>query len=169
MNLQPALDRFGLPKVEQSCVDDDPSCDLKPGQRGVCSFHVAVCLNNSDPNLPLCQPAGIGSVTVRSPQPLGVRDTTLRTALTQDLSDLQGALSHLLDPLNAGAGYANAPPLTTTQQGFCSAPFSVDVPVTVRLTRSTRHSVSLLTRSINGSGRVALSRLKLTCKSLPAL
>jgi len=168
---QPALDRYGLPKVEQTCVDGDASCDFKPSEPGVCSFQVAVCLNESDPHLPACVPSGISSVTVRLPRPTTSRNAVLQTALTQDLGALQGALVHLLDPTNQEAGYVNAPPLTLPQENFCSAPFIVDVPVNVSSSRSNRRTVTLLTRSINGATtpRVALSRLKLTCKSLPAL
>ena len=142
----------------------------KPARPGLCEFRVIVCLNNSDPNLPLCVPNGISSIEVRSPRPESARAAALRNILAADKAALQTALQHLADPQNPAAGYTNGPPLAATQQGFCSAPFAIAVPVTVFATRGSRQSVTLKTRSTNNrlpAPLVNLSKLKLTCSSHP--
>lgn len=164
------LDRYGLPKREQICVDGDASCDFKSAEPGICEFQVVVCLNNHDPGLPACIPSGITSVNVLAPHPERARNGSLRAILATDLATLQAALLHLLDPSNPTAGYVNAPPLAASQQDFCSAPFAIDVPVDVRLTGTSRRSVALLTRSTDNrlpAPRRNLSNLKLTCISRP--
>ena len=46
------------------CIDNDPACDEDPTP-GVCGFHVGVCLNVSDPDLPACGPGRSGGVRGR--------------------------------------------------------------------------------------------------------
>jgi hypothetical protein len=145
-------DRFGLPKQEQICRDGDPSCDFKPSVSGVCEFQVAVCLNNHDPALPACIPNGITSVVVLAPRPELARVSSLRDILADDLAAVQNATQHLLDPRNVAAGFVNAPPLDAAQQHFCSAPFAIQVPVDVSMTRRTRRSVSIVARSTDETG-----------------
>jgi cysteine-rich repeat protein len=69
-----ALDRKGRPSRKQSCTDGDPTCDHDGTVNNECTFHVWVCSNNSDADLPLCQagggPYGVGLVAfahVRTP------------------------------------------------------------------------------------------------------
>ena len=110
------------------------------------------------------------SVLVLSPQPARARAPELRAVLAADLAAVQNAVQHLLDPNNPFAGYTHAPPLNAAQQGFCSGPFLIDVPVAVSGTRRSRRSVRLATRSADDSfpaARVQLSRLQLTCASQP--
>ena len=155
--------------ARQLCADGDPSCDFQPSTSGVCEFQVQVCLNNLDTHLPACIPGGLDSVTIQSPNPARTRNLALRAALAQDLAALQNALAHLLDPANPEAGYVNAPPLSAAQQNFCSAPFSIAVPVNVRPGRTSKRSVRLTTRSTSNSlvPRTHRSSLTLTCKSRP--
>ncbi|MEO6026633.1 MAG: hypothetical protein ABIR79_07195, partial [Candidatus Binatia bacterium] len=49
----PPLGTDDLPSFKQSCVDGDPSCDFD-GLADQCTFRVALCLQNADPNLPVC-------------------------------------------------------------------------------------------------------------------
>jgi hypothetical protein len=158
-----ALDRFALPSVSQACEDGDPSCDSLPDQVGVCQFQVRVCLNNIDPSLPACLPNGVTEIKVLSPRPRSGSTSKNNTILTADLSALQGALAHLQNPDNPGAGYVNGIPLEAGQYGFCSAPFPIQAWVTAR----NRPSVTLKTRStVSGLPRryVSLSQLQLICK-----
>ena len=39
----------------QTCIDDDPRCDFDGGMPGSCTFHVAVCANNT--NVSACRPS----------------------------------------------------------------------------------------------------------------
>jgi len=159
------LDRYGLPKREQICRDDDPYCDFKAAEPGMCEFQVTLCLNGS--SLPACTPLGIATVDILSPRPSQTRNPILQAALARDLTALQGALTHLSDPSNPTGGYSFAPPLVPSQQDFCSAPFFVDVPVDIRPGRTGKRSVSLAMRSTPSgtAARSAVSKLKLTCKS----
>ena len=52
-----------LPQPRVTCVDGDPACDAD-GVEGQCTFHVALCLNNTDARLP-CTPAPIRSVVLK--------------------------------------------------------------------------------------------------------
>jgi cysteine-rich repeat protein len=63
-----AFDKKGRTSHHQSCVDGDLACDHDGAVNGQCIFHVWLCSNNTDPNLPLCQagtgPNGKGVVVV---------------------------------------------------------------------------------------------------------
>jgi hypothetical protein len=162
-----APDRFGLPNQNQICQDGEPTCDFGANSPGLCEFQVMVCLNNSDPHLAACIPNGIRRTSVLAPRRQQSRLPTVRDALAADAATLQDALHHLGDPRHPEAGYVNAPPLDATQQNLCSAPFAIDVPLTVRKTSSSPRPISLIVRSTDYSlprQRANVSRLKLTCQ-----
>ena len=162
-------DRFQLPSYKQTCVDGDPTCDTD-GASGTCTFQVAVCLNNLDGILPACVPNGVTAVTLTAPRPERYQNPALRAVVAQDVTVTNDALQHLLDPGNVNAGYIYAPPLSSSQQNFCSAPFQLTVPVDVSPSKTTRRAISLTTRSSNNSlprPLVQRSRLKLTCRHVP--
>jgi len=164
------LDRYGLPRSEQLCIDGDPTCDFKILDPGVCEFQVQICLNNLDPNLPACVPGGIAGLSVLAPHPETITNPSLRATVSGDLAALEDGLLHLLDPVNPGAGYVQSLPLDAGQQHFCSAPFAIDVPLDVGPTRSLKGSITLQTRSIDNGlprPRSAVSKLKLTCNPPP--
>jgi cysteine-rich repeat protein len=73
----PALDRKGLPSFRQSCRDGDASCDFG-GTAGECVFHVWLCANNTDPNLPQCSPAAAGQVIAVDVRKPNSRDASKR-------------------------------------------------------------------------------------------
>jgi cysteine-rich repeat protein len=154
-----ALDRHGLPNRRQECLDQDPSCDFDrtPGR---CRFVVATCLNNEDPNLNACTHSGVSSLSLKpAPRP---SDPALRAVLEANVAAANDALTHLLDPSDGAGGYAHAPPLVAGERNFCSAPFSVDVPLGSR----PRYVVKLRTKSADGSlplPRRQVSVLRLTC------
>ena len=65
----PFLGTDGLPSSTQTCVDGDPTCDFDalPDQ---CTFRVAFCMQNADPNLAACTaPPGITKYVLVSPRP----------------------------------------------------------------------------------------------------
>jgi len=47
-----------------TCTDGDPSCDSDGLCDGTCTFRVALCPNQSDPNLPKCSPSSLASQPV---------------------------------------------------------------------------------------------------------
>ncbi len=58
----------GVNSNMQVCKQGDPLCDfdIDPKQ---CTFHVRICLDNHDLNLPSCQPGSISTYELRSPPP----------------------------------------------------------------------------------------------------
>lgn len=156
-------DRFGLPSLSQACTDGDPSCDFRPEIPGVCEFHVRVCLNNADPNLPACTPGGIGAIEVRAPRPRAALGADAYAMLAADAEALQNALTHLQDPSDTAAHSIYSPPLDPTEQGFCSAKFAIQAMVS---NRPRLPSVTLKTRSsdyANLRRHISVSQLQLTC------
>ena len=66
----PFLGNDDLPSFKQSCVDGDPTCDADGAFDDRCTFRVALCLQNADPNLPTCAaPPGISKYVLVSPRP----------------------------------------------------------------------------------------------------
>ena len=56
----PRYDKHGFINPRQACTDNDPACDFDGGVVGSCTFHLAVCANNSVPvectPQPVCVP-----------------------------------------------------------------------------------------------------------------
>jgi hypothetical protein len=82
---EPYLDKRGAVSGTQRCVDNDPSCDFDGGVAGACTFHIAVCANNT--NLPRCEPGTrLASWQITTPSAAkAARDpvaAALRTALS---------------------------------------------------------------------------------------
>ena len=163
-------DRFGLPNMNQTCEDQDPTCDFDPTP-GRCGFEVVACLNNNDPNLPACTANGISNVEVMRPRArlLGLPAVAQIVAATQ--AKIEAALHALLDPMNPGAGYSNGPPLTASQASFCSAPMGLNIEVfsgSARPNERATTALTLRTRSRDNNSsrhRTQLSQLHLTCKA----
>lgn len=159
------LDAWRLPNKSQVCEDDDPTCDAKASEPGVCEFEVVVCLNNSDPNLRLCTPNGVTDIKVIRPLPVQ-QNAVLRDVVTNDLAALHNALQHLHDPLDPSGSYTMTVPLEATQQNLCSEPFPIDI----LLGKAMYRSVTLMTRAFDNSFPLPLwqySALRLRCKAPP--
>jgi cysteine-rich repeat protein len=63
---EPLRDKTGAMSRAQECVDDDPRCDFDGGTPGSCTFHVRVCVNNTD--LAACTPGTrLAGWTLRAP------------------------------------------------------------------------------------------------------
>lgn len=100
---------------EIRCVDNDPTCDDDPAL-GRCGFRVSVCLNVTDPLLPLCSARDLEEYAVENEQP----DTNPLHDF--ELQALQDELSFLLLPVEA------------SQQNVCSGevPIGIYLPVQLR-------------------------------------
>jgi cysteine-rich repeat protein len=161
-NPNQGLDRYGLPSNRQECRDQDAACDFDP-QPGRCRFKVVTCLNTTDANLPACAAQGVSRIRVYRPSPRVTRLTAFQTVLAADRVAFDTALQHLLDPNDPGPGYANQIPIIPAEQNQCSQATDIDVPLLGRRLRS----MSLLVRTRDAAtprSRVALSRLRLTCR-----
>jgi hypothetical protein len=160
-------DRYDLPSNKQTCHNADGTCDIGAFDvtrapipdltPGLCRFQVVACVNNQDPDLPSCVPAGIASLTVLSPNPNRTTNPALQSVLRADRAALNAALNNFLDPRDADAGYTRGLSVPDTQQNLCSAPFEIDVLA--------RHSVTLKTSTRSTpSSPSATSSLHLTCR-----
>jgi cysteine-rich repeat protein len=110
----PALDRRGIPSHKQTCRDGDPACD-KGSTPGECEFHIWVCANNTDPQLPTCAPgaAGIGNITAVETRKPSTREAGLRP----------------VDNANRQQLLTAATAAQTTAQNFCGPRTVVRVPL----------------------------------------
>ena len=77
-----------------SCHDGD-SCDTDgDGTNHSCTFHLALCLNNTDPTLPKCTPTDVATVDVTTPNRNGLsnnsEDTVNADALLTAIAAISG-------------------------------------------------------------------------------
>ena len=163
------LDRYGQRSFEIACVDGDPACDFDP-QPHSCGFRMILCLNNAEPTLPACVPNGISEVSVMAPRAVRFSDASLGAAVLADLAAVNNALTHLADPADPAGGFVYTVPLTPAQQGLCSEPFDIAVPVAASTTSVERRRLLFKIRSFDANPmrrRASPSKLSLTCLSVP--
>lgn len=134
------------------CIDGDPTCDDDPAP-GVCRFHVGLCLNVTDPNLPACAPADLEEYVVENDHP----DTNPRHDF--DLQGLEDELTFLTLPVLA------------SQTDVCTAnvPMSVYLPVRFKTGGAGwRRGKKIIRATLTGTttATVDTDRMKLIC--LPA-
>lgn len=143
----PANRPQGHPR-EIRCVDNDPVCDDDPAL-GMCRFHVNVCLNVSDANLPACAPAELDHYLVENAQP----DTNPFHDF--DFQTLEDQLNFLTLPVEA------------TDQNVCSdaALMNIRLPIRPRAGGGKfRRGIKTLRTTISGPGGVLDSdKLRMTC------
>jgi YVTN family beta-propeller protein/cysteine-rich repeat protein len=123
-NNVPRLDRNGRLNSTQTCRDNDPTCDFDPTSH-TCEFHVAVCVNNLDPQLSSCSPQGVragldvrfGGIDIVLP--IMSRDPTNYTSLYQ-------ALQQFRDP---NTGDPLSLPIDSNRTSVCTDEFAIRVPL----------------------------------------
>jgi cysteine-rich repeat protein len=93
----PLYDSRGRINRKQRCRDGDPACDFD-AIAGQCTFHVAVCVNNSEPAG--CEPVRLLSWSVRKP-------SAKQAAAQPVLATLRSALTTAVVPNVVGAGTPN--------------------------------------------------------------
>ncbi len=107
-----------------SCADGQPFCDADGTMDGRCTFHLAVCLNSTDPRL-TCTPTSIDAVAL-APKLARSTDPTDQANATALLTALRS-----VDPESTGtvsaSGVTYTPPAAT--QNACSSYVDVVVPV----------------------------------------
>ena len=115
----PALGTDGLPSFKQTCVDGDPSCDADGAFDGKCTFRVALCFENVDPNLPTCTaPPGIAKYVLVSPRPNSSDAGDAANALA--LIDVFGRLSPVAASGNSNNTLVFDPPLVLAAPDNCT-------------------------------------------------
>jgi len=179
---------IGRPPTQLSCHDGD-TCDIDgdPSNHS-CTFHLALCLNNSDPRLPNCAPTDVAKVDVRTPNRNGLtnkpEDTANADALLAAIAGIggSGVLSGTCSNLKVSHSCLNnadcdspgkhngrcrlivgfAPPVATPN--LCSTPAAVVVPLTQKRTGTFAAAVKRIRLRTTNSGNVTDSdTLMLRC------
>ena len=118
----PFFDTDDLPNTEQSCVDGDPTCDFDGApneQNDSCTFRVALCLQNVDPNVPECtSPPGIAKYVLVSPRPNSAEPVDADNAVAMIASF--GRLSSVLPSGDADNTLVFDPPLVVSAPDNCT-------------------------------------------------
>jgi hypothetical protein len=75
--------RKGIQKNRLYCYDGDTRCDYDGAKdNNSCTFHAALCINNSDPRFPKCGPAPLHIFEVKKPRPDRLQDAADASNLT---------------------------------------------------------------------------------------
>lgn len=133
--------RLGQRSAQQSCKDNDPSCDFDGGVVGSCTFHTALCIDVSDPSLRQCAPAALTAFKVMKPTPKDAVHSVAAAGTRTQVVNLM-------------------PSMLSAPAGSCSAPMDVTVPVSPgrRVTRQV-----IRTRVISATGRRDTDTLRFSC------
>lgn len=107
-------------KPGASCDADGSATDT------VCTFRLALCLNNSDPSLQ-CHPESVGSFKLLQPNPLNPRPSSFDFANADTIMRALGAPPMRGVSNNANATMSFNPAITTTN--ICTDLFDVKVPL----------------------------------------
>ncbi len=122
----PALGTDGLPSFKQYCVDGDPTCDFDGTFDDKCTFRVALCLQNADPNLPACTaPPGVTKYILVSPRPNSSEPGDKANAIA--LIDAFGRLRTVTVTGSAKNTLVFDPPLVVTAPDNCTEPVDIVV------------------------------------------
>jgi hypothetical protein len=133
----------GFVNNTQTCQDGDPNCDADRTADGTCTFRAAICLNQTDANLPACTPST--TTLVRVMRNRKAPDSV--DALLSALVALGGTLTgHGNNDVTFGPPLGGSP---------CTPFASLAVPVGAKQT--------LRLRATAGSGATDVDRLRLVC------
>lgn len=166
----PFFDTDDLPNTEQSCVDGDPSCDFDgvAGPNDSCTFRVAMCLQNVDPNVPECtSPPGIAKYVLVSPRPNSAEPVDADNAVAMIASF--GRLSAAPPTGDAGNTLVFEPPLVLAAPDNCTDVAEILVERRGYIERSEKFRVNTYSvPPIGGTRTVEDSdTLLLTCREAP--
>ncbi len=128
------VDRRGIAKNRQDCVDNDPSCDFDPTV-GSCAMHLWACVGAADPRLG-CDGEGVASFLVKKPKSTASgTEAAARDALIDGIQALG---------LPVGPGER------------CTARMAIEVPTASR-------KLQLATQVVLATGRKDSDNLTLRC------
>ena len=136
----------GRTRSVQVCRQGDPACDFD-ADPGHCTFHVRICLNNTDVNVPACTPGEVSTYE-------------LRGLPSQTAEPLLGAVAAMGPSSRTGKGLIQvsfSPPYATADQ--CTAVLPVVVPA--------RRTLTLKVRASSSAGPPDSDKLKLKCVGKP--
>ncbi len=155
---EPLLDRRGLTSARQTCTDGDVACDYDGAADGQCTFRVALCVNNADPQLPNCTATGVTTFELRKPRPVSAMPSSGANAAIL-------AAASSLAPGSVSASGTDGQLLTfspaVSAADACSASFGVVVPLR-STTRKGKLAVAIRAAA-TGSARPDRDRLAFIC------
>lgn len=148
--------RTGLPGATISCTDGQPFCDFDNARDGQCTFHLAACLNSTDPRLS-CSATSIDTIQLLRPRVSSSNPTDRANAATilGVLSSMQGTPGTV-----SGATVTYEPPASTPNA--CTAYFDVVVPIHNGVRQSPGRTV--LSPLVQTASSRPGDRLTLICK-----
>jgi hypothetical protein len=149
------LDKYGMPDRDQSCHDNDPTCDSEPTP-GLCRFKAVMCLNTTGVGLTCLAPSGkyLGGVSTVDVKALskGIANLPIIGATyLSDMTKVTLAKSQLLDPQHPELGYTKAPPLQATEKNWCSEPMDIDVYLAATSKDRAKRRLAITTKSKDNS------------------
>ncbi len=140
----PRYGKRGTVNPKQACRDNDPACDFDGGLAGSCTFHLGVCVNNSEPSE--CTPSRLLSWTLATPN--------AKQALARpDLAAVRAALDAAVLTTVVGTSDANQ----------CSPAADVVVPLRGGPGAFKAGKLKLKSRAAAYSGIVDTDTLHLRC------
>lgn len=146
--------RHSLPGKTISCPEGNSFCDFDGTQNGVCTFHIAGCLNSVDPRV-TCTPADITSLHLGAPSPTS-SDPTAATSAETILSALKTADSASAGTIS-GAVITYSPAAGT--QNACTSYLDIHVPTRTGGTRTVagRQTIVVTLKTAGGPARQSLT------------
>jgi hypothetical protein len=126
---------------ELRCTDGDGSCDADGQANGACRVDISVCLNNTDPDLPMCTPSDVAVFTVKN-KPIG------HPKFDPQLQALQDGVTALGLPETASV---------------CTMAMPVNVPLKVTNSGFKKGKKTIITTAQNGGVGKDKDKIKLTC------
>ncbi len=158
----PAL-RREIPKNRSICYESDRGCDfdLDPANKS-CTFHAALCINNSDPRLSSCVPSDLATFEVTQPKASGdAADLSNLAVLETQAGNGTGAFH--VSVVRKKTPIANGSPNPTPD--LCSAPLSIVVPLKERASGTpTSGRRTLSVTGTTSAGKHDSDSLKLECR-----
>jgi cysteine-rich repeat protein len=156
-----AIGTDGFPSVFQHCVDGDPTCDQDGVTNGTCAFQVGICLAPTDTRLSSCQPLGVASVSVNTPNPLNVTapaDVAIANALKDALAATGVTVKAGSNVLVAGTNVMG--------RDHCTENVTIEVPRSGTL--SGTRTLQIAAKNTSG-GRMRHNQFSLVCDANPAV
>jgi cysteine-rich repeat protein len=165
----PQSTKSGIPSNTLVCYEGDPKCDFDSDlTNDSCTFHVQICINNTDPRL-ACTPSSLKTFEVTAPNPKTLKPTP--NNISQAADDINVPV---LESQADGGGFGVTVVRGQTQvfvgqpnsiPNVCSPPFSLVVPLKVANNgKPSKRRKTFRIRGTTGLGVRDTDTLKLECR-----
>ncbi len=162
----PVLAGNGFPKNKYICYEGDKRCDTDPVlDNNSCTVTARLCVNNTDPRLPLCSITGVQAFEVKSP-----KSTSLLPQDATNLATLEGIAGVGTNSLGLSILRKKTPLPTpgssaNVTQNNCTDPISIVVPLKVKSSGKIVPGKSTIrVQAITTGGLVDTDTVKFECR-----